>query len=103
MTTTAPAPAFPFSVGQEVNWTSEIPGLGIEITTVAVVVAVVPGDEFLDAYAWLLVWGDDSLTISYSDAIPADPQAIAMEKLSPTGRTFTADKLIEIKKRAGIY
>ena len=102
MTTATTAPTFPLVAGQEVNWVSTIPGLDIEITTEAVVMEVVLGDMIWGDFAWLLIWGDDHLTITYSGEVSTDAYAIALEKLIPTGRTFTTEDLKRIKAHAGI-
>lgn len=91
---TATATATPaFATGDEVSWSVEIPGLGIPISVEALVLTV-EEDENVGTVLTLLPWGQSVRLVAYSN--PTDPEFVALEKLSLTGRAFGADHLARI-------
>lgn len=92
----ATADATTFAIGDEVSWSVEIPGLGISVNLEALVLTV-EQDENVGTVLTLLPWGQHGQhlrVVAYSN--PTDPEFVALEVLSLTGRAFEADHLARI-------
>ena len=91
-----------FTAGQEVAWTSTIPGLGIEIETTAVITCVTD-DRKVGEVLVILPWAQKLPLVAYSNANVSDPGSVALEDLRLTGRTFDQETLTKIIRNSANY
>lgn len=91
-----------FAPGQEVAWTSTIPGLGIEIETVAVITCVTD-DRKVGEVLVILPWAQKLPWVAYSNANVSDSGSVALEDLRFTGRVFDEETLTRIIKNSASY